>query len=576
MQEKQVTELQTTLRQCRSSFAAIGLFSFFINLLMLSGPLYMMQVYDRVLTSQSVSTLVALSVLVGILLLFMGALELVRARVLVRIGNRIEARLGARIFDTVIRRQTCRRDGGTTQPLFDLRTVREFLSGQGPFAIFDTPWVPVYLAVIYLLHPILFVVSLAGALILLVIGVLNEVTTRRPLTDATYDYSKCETLADAGLRNAEAVQAMGMLDGLRQQWIIWRDRALHGQSLASDRAGAFTSASKTMRLALQSAILGVGAALAIDQAISAGAMIAASIIMGRALAPVDQAIGNWRNFVSTHGAYKRLSGLLTDFPLPPTRMALPKAQGPLVVQNVAAGPPEATRAIVSGIDFDLEAGEALGVIGPSASGKSLLARLLTGVWHPQIGTVRLDGASLDQWDPTSLGRQTGYLPQDVELFGGSVEENIARFRPDADPEAVVHAARAAGVHEMILRLPEGYNTQIGDGGCRLSGGQRQRLGLARALYGDPLLVVLDEPNANLDADGDAALTQAILKIKKRGGIAVVMAHRPSAIDAVDKLLVIQAGRQQAFGPKDEILNHTQNGTPAITANVSQLPRRNVS
>ncbi len=576
MKRSQHSELRAAFDRCRSNLVMTGVFSFFINLLMLSGPLYMMQVYDRVLTSRSVSTLMALSVLVGVLLLFMGMLELIRSRLLVRVGTRIDAQLGGRVFGAIVQERLWRADGGNAQPLNDLKSVREFLSGQGPFALFDAPWVPIYLGVIFLLHPLLFLVSVSGALVLFVIALLNEALTRRPLAAASHQFFEGATIAEAGRRSAEAVQAMGMLPGLRRRWLERHGYALWYQRVASDRAGTLTAASKTIRLILQSAILGVGAALAIEQIISPGAMIAASIIMGRALAPVDQAIGNWRGFIGARAAARRLRALLDEVPAPPSRMGLPAARGHLAVQNLIAGPPGAARAIVSGIAFELSAGSALGVIGPSASGKSTLARLLTGVWQPQIGSVRLDGAALEQWDNEALGRQIGYLPQDVELFTGTVGENISRFADDPDPEAIVAAARSAGAHDMILGLPDGYNTQIGDGGGRLSGGQRQRLGLARALYGDPVLVVLDEPNANLDAEGDLALTEAIQGIKARGGIAIVMTHRPSAIQAVDWLLILQGGRQRAFGPKTDVLAAKTRNTAAIDAKVTQLQQRHVS
>lgn len=567
------TEIRTAFKRNRNSLIAVGAFSFVINLLMLSGPLYMMQVYDRVLSSRSVSTLVALSILVGVLLLFMGILEVIRSRLLVRIGARIDRQLGERVFDAIVMRRLYQTDTNGTQPLTDLRTLREFMSGPGPFAFFDAPWVPIYLGVIFLLHPLLFWISLIGVLILVGIALLSETLTRKPLAVATHLSSRGSSIAEASVRNAEAVQSMGMLAGLRQEWLAFHSGALWEQRTASDRAGSLTAASKTLRLALQSAILGVGAALAIEQSISAGAMIAASILMGRALAPVDQAIGNWRNFIGARSAFRRLGRLFEEAPAPPCRMALPDAAGRLGVQNIAAGPPSATRAIVSGIDFELTAGEALGVIGPSASGKSVLARLLTGIWHPQIGSVRLDGAALDQWDPDALGRQIGYLPQDVELFDGTVQENICRFSIEPDADAVVDAARAAGVHDLILNLPDGYNTHIGEDGSILSGGQRQRLGLARALYKDPILVVLDEPNANLDSEGDEALTNAIQSIKVRGGIVIVMAHRPSAIAAVDKLLILRGGRQDAFGPKEDILASKTKSAVEHSSNVAQLPNR---
>ncbi|WP_282607074.1 type I secretion system permease/ATPase [Pelagibius sp. Alg239-R121] len=570
-------EVRSALSACTGGLATTGLFSLVINLLMLASPLYMMQVYDRVLTSHSQDTLIALSVLVIGLLVVMGILELIRSRILVRVGSRIERRLDGRVFESLVSRSIRGTESNDDQPLRDLRSLREFLSGPGPFAFFDSPWVPVYIGVIYLLHPVLALVAAAGALFLFSVALLNNAWTRRPLGQAGQRFTEGDVMAGAGQRNAEVLRAMGMLGGLRRRWLMRQRDGLQHQARASDRAGLLTATSKTGRLILQAAILGFGAALVIEEAITPGAMIAASIILGRALAPVEQAIGQWRSFIGARTAYARLGGLLDEHPQAERRMSLPRAKSFLEVEKVHAGPPESRRPVVSALNFSLLAGEALAVIGPSASGKSSLARLLVGVWQPQRGALRLDGVALDQWDPRELGPQIGYLPQDVELFEGSVAENIARLDEDADPEAIVTAAKLAGCHSMILDLPDGYNTAIGENGSKLSGGQRQRIGLARALFGDPFLVVLDEPNANLDADGDCALGDAIREMKRRGLIVVVMAHRPSAIEAADKLLVLRGGRQQAFGPKDEVLAATTQPLPASTnGNVATLPRRKQS
>ena len=570
-------EVRSALRACTGGLTMTGLFSLVINLLMLASPLYMMQVYDRVLASHSEETLIALSVLVVGLLLIMGILELIRSRILVRIGGRIERHLDGRVFESLVSRSIRGTDSNDDQPLRDLRSLREFLSGPGPFAFFDSPWVPIYIGVIYLLHPVLALVAAVGALFLFIVALLNDAWTRRPLGQAGQRFTESGVMAGAGQRNAEAIRAMGMLGGLRRRWLMRQRDGLRHQSQASDRAGLLTATSKTSRLILQSAILGAGAALVIQEAITPGAMIAASIILGRALAPVEQAVGHWRGFNGARAAYARLARLLDDYPQAERRMALPRAKTILEVEQIHAGPPDSRRPIVSGLNFSLPAGEALAVIGPSASGKSTLARLLVGVWQAQGGHVRLDGVALEQWDPEELGPQIGYLPQDVELFEGTVAENIARLDEDADPEAVVAAAKLAGCHGMILDLPDGYNSSIGEGGNKLSGGQRQRLGLARAVFGEPFLVVLDEPNANLDVDGDRALADAILEMKQRGQIVVVMAHRPSALEATDKVLVLRDGRQLAFGPKEEVLAATtQVVTATSTANVATLPRRKQS
>ncbi len=547
------TDARQAIARCRSTLLTTGAFSGVINLLMLSIPLYMLLVYDRVLTSGNRSTLLALTVLVGGLLAIMGLLELIRSRILVRVGSRLDRLLGQRVFSAFLRRPLLA--GGDTgdRPLQDLATVRDFLSGQGPLALFDAPWTPVYVAVLYLFHPWLGHVAAAGALLLLAIAALNWLATRRPIAATAGLQDKAQILASAGQRNAEAIGSMGLLAGLRDRWLTFHRAARFQQIAASDRAGGFIALSKTLRFGLQAAILGVGATLVIDQAITPGVMIAASILMGRALAPVDQAIGSWRGFVAARASLRRLDQLLRQVPEPPRRTELPPCTGHLAVDRLYAAPPGSKRPLLSKIAFSVDPGEALGVIGPSGSGKSTLVRLLTGIWQPQHGTVRLDGATLAQWDPDALGRSIGYLPQEVELFSGTVRDNICRFGAEPDDRAIVQAAIRAGVHDMILRLPEGYETQIGDGGNRLSGGQRQRIALARALYGDPVVVVLDEPNSNLDAAGEAALTEAIVDLKRRGRTVVVVAHRPSAVAAMDKILLLERGLQAAFGARDEVL-----------------------
>jgi len=545
-----------------------ALFSLVINLLILSSPLYMMQIYDRVLAGRSYSTLIALTVLVMGLLVIMGILEVIRSRILVRAGTQIDSLLHKRIFQATVA-QSLRSDGdGDGNALRDLRDFREFLSGQGPLALFDTPWVPIYILVISLIHPLLGSVALVGALLLFIFGLLNDRLTRAKLAMATHQARTSDQLVAASRRNAEALTAMGMLSGLQFRWQYKHRQALQQQSVASDRAGAVAALGKVIRIVLQVAILGFAATLVIEQAITAGGMIAASIIMGRALAPVEQAIGHWRGFTKARSAYERLSGLLDAFPERPNPMRLAPADTQLHVESLVAGPPGVESPTIRGLDFSLRAGEALGVIGPSASGKSTLARLLVGVWQPRHGAIRLDGIALGQWHEDDLSSQIGYLPQNIELFDGRICDNIARFASRPDPEAVIAAAKAAGVHDMIVRLPNGYETPLGSGGCNLSGGQRQRIGLARALFGDPFLIVLDEPNANLDAIGDLALTNAIKELKERGQIVVVMAHRPSAIKACDKLLVLRSGRQEAFAPAKDILKTPSSGGPA---NITVLP-----
>lgn len=547
------SELQAAFRSCGNGLFMTGVFSLVINLLMLTGPLYMMLVYDRVLTSQSESTLISLSLLIAGLFVIMGLLSSVRSKILVRIGSRINLRLSERVFGAQIKKAASRGAKGL-DGVRDLQTLREFLSGTGPTTLFDAPWTPVYIAVIFLLDPLLGWVATGGAIVLLILALLNEVMTRKNLAKATRVLAESNEIVADGRNNAEVLSSMHMLPGIYRHWQKLQHAALELQNKASDRSASLSSMSRTLRLMLQSAILGTGAYLAINGMISPGTMIAASLIMGRGLAPIEQAIGSWRHFIAARGAYQRTKQLLDDIPAEEQRTELPSPQGKLSVEKLFAGIPgkEGNQLILSNISFQLNSGEALAVIGPSASGKSTLARLLVGAWPPDHGHVRLDSADLWQWDREQLGRYIGYLPQDVELFNGTVLENIARFDEDAEDSAVVAAAMSAGAHEMILALPDGYNTAIGTGGRLLSGGQRQRIALARALYGDPALVVLDEPNASLDAVGEEALSQTIQRMKARGQTVVVIAHRPSAVTQADKVLVLDGGKVAAFGPKAEV------------------------
>ena len=552
-QKKPKTELQQALSECRDGFVIAAVFSFFINLLMLVSPLYMLQVYDRVLTARSEYTLLMLTLLALFMLAVLGGLEFLRSQVLVRIGNRIDTRLSERLFTAVFRRSLAVPSGSRTQPLSDLLNLRQFLTGQGLFAFFDAPWAPLFILVIFLMHPLLGVVSLLGAIALFGLAMTMESVTRQPLQQANAEAMRATGFAETNLRNAEVLEAMGMLPGMRRRWYAGQQRMLALQSVASDRAGMISAITKFTRLLLQTLILGAGALLAIENEITPGMMIASSIIMGRALAPVEQAIGTWKGFVAARGAYTRLTELLQKIPAAKDRMQLPAPTGALSLEGVVAVPPGGQTPTLRGVTLSINAGKAVGVIGPSAAGKSTLARLIVGVWPAYAGKVRMDGADVQSWDRELLGPHIGYLPQDVELFNGTVAENIARFG-DVDADAVVEAARKAGVHEMILRLPQGYDSQIGEGGSVLSAGQRQRVGLARALYGDPKLVVLDEPNSNLDDEGEAALSAAVADLKRRGRSAIVIAHRPSILGSVDRILVLRDGQVQLFGPRQEVLS----------------------
>ena len=548
------SELAVALGACRRAFVAIALFSGMSNLLMLSGALFMLEIYDRVLPSRSLPTLVGLLILVAGLYAAQGVLDMIRSRILVRVGRSLDETMSARVYDAIVRlplKAGAKGDG--TQPVRDLDAVRGFLSGSGPVAFFDLPWMPIYLAICFLFHTYLGLTALGGAIVLVTLTVITEIKTRRPTRSAAQFAVARSALLEASRRNAEAITAMGMSGRISKHWNDLNRNFVAASGRASDVGGGLGAFSKVLRLLLQSTILAVGAYLVIDQESTPGIMIAASILGARALAPVDMAIANWRGFVGARQSWQRLSRLLGHLPPSSDPMALKPPARTLVVQYAAVAPPGQPRIVCQDVNFTLAAGKALGVIGPTASGKSSLARMLVGVWTPARGTVRLDGATLDQWSPEALGRYVGYVPQDVELFNGTVAQNIARFEDPPDADAVIAAAHAAGVHDLIINLPDGYETTVGEQGSALSAGQAQRIALARALYRDPFLVVLDEPNSNLDAEGDEALTRAILGLRARGAVTVVVAHRPSAIAGVDYILIMAKGRQQQFGPKEEIL-----------------------
>jgi PrtD family type I secretion system ABC transporter len=560
------SEVGSAIGATRRVFLFVALFSGIVNILALTGPLYMMQVYDRVLSSRSIPTLVMLSLAALFLYAMQAVLDIVRARILVRLGATLDERLGERVYKAIVSMPLRIRSGVEgLQPMRDLDAIRSFMASQGPIAIFDMPWMPVYLGLVYLLHPSLGLLATAGALVLCGFTWVTDRQTKSAARELAKEASQRIAIAEAGRRNAEVLRAMGLTPQLTKQWLLANDRYLRHQEQLSDIAGGLGSASRIFRLMLQSALLGLGAYLIIHGEASGGVMLAASFIASRALAPIESAIANWKGFVAARQGAKRLDEVLAAFPAGPRPLSLPAPQHRLSVEGVYASAPGTAKPIIQNIAFKLEAGQGLGIIGPSAAGKSTLARALVGVWPVLRGEVRLDGAALDQWSHEALGRHIGYLPQDIELFDGTVGQNIARFHEDAEPEAIIAAARQAGVHEMILRLPDGYDTKVGESGAALSAGQRQRVGLARALYGDPFLVVLDEPNSNLDSEGEAALTGAIGAVRRRGGIVVVIAHRASAVAAVDLLAVINNGQLQTFGPKDEVLKTVIRPQPAESA-----------
>ncbi|EDV5273678.1 type I secretion system permease/ATPase [Salmonella enterica subsp. enterica serovar Mbandaka] len=553
-------ELARALLTYKSSFVHIGVFSGVINILMLAPALYMLQVYDRVLTSGNEMTLLMLTVILLGMYAFMGALEWVRSVVVLRLGTGFDRQLAPRVYDAAFSANLRTGKLNAAQPLEDLQQLRQFATGQSLFALFDAPWFPVYVLVMFYFHPALGWFALGGTVLLMCVAWINERVSRPHLQRAGELAIASRRDAGANLRNAEAIAGMGMLANLRRRWAGQHLGYVREQNLASARMAKIQGWNKSLRMAVQSLALGLGAWLVLEHQMTAGMMIAGSILLGRALAPIDQIIGASRQWTQVKEAERRLSRLLEDFPPLAKGMDFPRPAGNLAVEQLLAAPPNQTQAVLHGIHFKLAAGETLVVIGPSGSGKTTLARCLVNAWPPLRGKVRLDSAPLDQWRPEALGALVGYLPQDVQLFAGTVAENIARFG-EVNEAKVIAAAQMAGVHELILQLPEGYQTRLGENGMGLSGGQRQRVGLARALYGEPCLVVLDEPNANLDEAGDAMLAEAIGRIKRAGITLVLITHKPNILKQADKLLILHAGAQADFGPLAEVMQRMQRSAP---------------
>ena len=546
-------ELAAALRDVRHYFGFAGLFSAAVNLLMLTPIIYMLQVYDRVVSSGSVPTLTMLTIIMVCLLLALGGFEWVRSMVMIGASNRLEQRLRQRVSEATFNRALL--SGGMTtsaQPMNDLSQLRQYLTGPSLFAFFDAPWVPIYLIVMYLFHPWFALCGVFAVIVMLALALANEKTTSRKLQDANSLNSSVNNQLTGSLRNAEVIAAMGMGNDIRARQEDGSERILDLQTTASRQAGVFTSMSKSFRLVMQSLTLGLGALLALQQEISPGMMIAGSLLLGRALAPIDLLVATWRGFSVARAQYNRLGELLEQLPPRPQPMSLPDPRGQLSVEGLFVLPPASQTFVVRNANFDLAPGEALGIVGPSASGKSSLARAILGVWPSARGAVRLDGAEIFTWDRDQLGRHLGYLPQDIELFDGSIADNICRFGQQ-DSDAIVAAARLAGVHDLILELPQGYNTMIGGSGGVLSGGQRQRIGLARAVYGNPCLIVLDEPNSNLDDQGEKELVEALERIKQQGSTIIVISHRTMVLQSMDKMLVLKEGAPLNYGPRSQVL-----------------------
>ena len=565
--EVEESELKQTIIKAKKSIFMAGLFSMFINVLMLVPPLYMLQLYDRVLTSRSESTLYMLTLIVIVLFVTMGLLEVVRSRVLVKFGNRFANILSNRIFESTFELANKKPEAASSRLMGDFTQLRQFLTGNGLFAFFDAPWIPIYIIVLFLFHPYFGFFAIFAAIILVAITFLNEYTTKEKMDNANTLNRDSMMQLEANIRNAEVINAMGMKTNVRKKWEEKYFGFLNAQNDASNKAGIWSNLSKTLRMFFQSMMLGLGAYLAVNMELSAGMMIAGSIIMGRALAPLDLMIATWKGFSGARMSYKRIDQLLKDFPKNKEYMELPAPKGFISVEGVYAKPPASSIYTLENLTFTINKGDVVGIIGPSAAGKSTLARVILGVWPVQMGTVRIDGADISQWDREHLGKYIGYLPQDIELFSGTISENIARFN-EVDSQKVIEAAMKAGVHEMILRLPEGYDTVIGSGAVVLSGGQRQRIGLARAIYDNPVFVVLDEPNSNLDEQGELALLKTVEELKQSGTTVVIITHRPNILKVTNKILIMNSGKIERYASTEEIL-----GAVAKQNQSAQTPQR---
>ncbi|WP_391488047.1 type I secretion system permease/ATPase [Leclercia tamurae] len=569
------TELKKALKGTRPAFITLLFFGSVINMLMLAPAIYMLQVYDRVLASQNTTTLLMLTLLIVGLYIVIGMIEFARSSVMIRLGNRLDVKLNQLVFNAAFKRKIATGDNNPAQALNELAQIRQILSGNSLFALLDIPWTPFYLLVAFLVHPLLGYLSLGGIVILLCLTLLTELSTKTPIQQAQMLSVSNSIILNKQLQNSDTIEAMGMLATLKKHWLEGHTKVMVLQTHIADKSAVYSSLSRFVRVLLQSVSLGAGALLVIAGEITPGLMIAASIILGRVLSPVEQIISSWKQFVQFRSGWKQLTHLLEEYPASKAILTLPTPKGVISVEGVFAAPPGQKAATLRNISFQLEQGEVLGIIGPSASGKSSLAKLLVGVWQPLAGKVRLDGADICQWDKTLLGPSMGYLPQDVELFDGSIAQNIARFG-EANSELIVAAAQLAGVHEMILRLPQGYDTRLGASGHQLSGGQRQRIGLARAVYNNPAFIVLDEPNANLDDAGEMALLKAINALRAQGQTVVLISHRPTLLGVVNKVLLINEGAVQAFGPREQVFANLRQANmlksvPAASAAVSEPP-----
>ena len=555
MPNKDRIDLGTALLQCKGAFLSTAGFSFLINFLMITPSIYMLQVYDRVVSTGNKSTLLMLTLIVMVLFITMASLEWIRSQILIKVSGRLELLLSQRLFKIAFKQSLY--SGGqhtTTQPLDDLTGLRQFLTGNGLFAFFDAPYMPIYFGILFLFHSWYGWFSVLTGILICIVAIITEKATSKILSEANNIAMTARGTLSKSLRNAEVIESMGMLETIRNRWMKSSLKVLELQATASSRAGLLAALSKIIRLSSQSLILGLGAYLVIEREISPGLMIAGSILMGRALAPIDMIIGNWKGFINARDQYYRLTSLLKQASIDKEHMLLPNPEGHIQLENIIIIPPEGKIPAIKGLNLNIEKGDIVGIIGPSGAGKSTLARAILGIWKTSAGSVRLDGSDVFNWDREHLGKFIGYLPQDIELFEGTIGENIARFG-EIEPERVVEAARMADVHELILRMPDGYDTVIGNAGGNLSGGQRQRIGLARALYGNPVLIVLDEPNSNLDEQGEIALERALIKLKQKNSTVIIITHRSSVLSKVDKLLALDDGLLVAYGIKDQVIAH---------------------
>jgi ATP-binding cassette subfamily C protein EexD len=566
------SELKEAILASKKSFLIVGFFSMFINILMLVPPLYMLQLYDRVLTSRSEDTLIMLTSIVVVLFITMALLEIVRSKILVRVGNKLDSILSERIFTTLFDLANKSPGKASSMPLSDLTSIRQFMTGNGLFAFFDAPWIPIYIAVLFMFHPVFGYFAIFAAIVLICFTIINEYSTKEKLAEAN-KLNRASTLyVDSNIRNAEVINAMGMKNNIKHIWQQKYFGFLNAQNDASNKAGIWSNVSKSTRMLFQSLMLGIGGYLAIKMELSPGMMIAGSIILGRALAPLDLIINSWKGFSSARTSYQRLDALLKDFPKDKEYMQLPDPTGEILLEQVVVVPPNAKQPSIKGISMLINKGDVVGIIGSSAAGKSSLARVILGLWPLHAGKARLDKADISQWDKVELGKHIGYLPQDIELFDGTVSQNIARFT-EVDSKKVVEAAQKAGVHEMILRLPDGYDTLIGSGGSSLSGGQRQRIGFARAIYDNPVLVVLDEPNSNLDEQGEVALIKAIQQLKQTQTTVIIITHRPSILQVTNKLAVIKMGTLESYGNTNEVLAKAKQAQQQAAAQKQQAAQQ---